>query len=300
MKKLIIGVVTAPILYNNIKGDINNDDCGEVHIRYGHIKWLKSENLEIITIPYYADNLKEYIKNINGLYFPSGKLGKKLSKEYYECCKKLFYMAIEENDKGNYFPIWGCCLGFELLIIIVDGNDNMDNLLTRFNSYIKNKNKNKSILCKIKLYQDANKSRLINGIHKTAIKNMTKKKLTKNIHALGISPKKFVNNKNLNDFFNIIGTSKDLNNKEFIAIIEGKKYPFYGVQWHPEVNIKFKSLLKFYINELKKNKTKIELKNLKKFKEKHTRKINCNKYNKSKCMIYWYKDNYKKCSNYDI
>ena len=28
-------------------------------------------------------------------------------------------MALEENDNGNYFPVFGTCLGFELLCVIV-------------------------------------------------------------------------------------------------------------------------------------------------------------------------------------
>jgi len=26
-------------------------------------------------------------------------------------------LAIEANDKGDYFPVWGTCLGFELLLL---------------------------------------------------------------------------------------------------------------------------------------------------------------------------------------
>ena len=28
-------------------------------------------------------------------------------------------MALDENDNGNYFPVFGTCLGFELLCVIV-------------------------------------------------------------------------------------------------------------------------------------------------------------------------------------
>ena len=30
----------------------------------------------------------------------------------------------QANDNGDYFPVWGTCLGFELLAFIVAGNDN--------------------------------------------------------------------------------------------------------------------------------------------------------------------------------
>lgn len=35
----------------------------------------------------------------------------------------------------------------------------------------------------------------------------------------------------------MISTNKDWNNFEFISSIEHKKYPFYGIQFHPEKNL---------------------------------------------------------------
>jgi hypothetical protein len=43
-------------------------------------------------------------------------------------------MAKKENDKGFYFPVWGCCMGFQQMLIIADGHDNLTTLLgTDFN-----------------------------------------------------------------------------------------------------------------------------------------------------------------------
>jgi uncharacterized membrane protein len=37
----------------------------------------------------------------------------------YLCIYMYMQMALEENESGNYFPVFGTCLGFELLCIIV-------------------------------------------------------------------------------------------------------------------------------------------------------------------------------------
>ena len=34
---------------------------------------------------------------------------------------KLYDLAIAANDNGDHFPIWGTCLGFELLSVITAG-----------------------------------------------------------------------------------------------------------------------------------------------------------------------------------
>ena len=34
----------------------------------------------------------------------------------------LYKLAVDANDKGNYFPIWGTCLGFEFLLYTAAGS----------------------------------------------------------------------------------------------------------------------------------------------------------------------------------
>jgi gamma-glutamyl hydrolase len=46
---------------------------------------------------------------------------------YARAGKILYDLALEAFDtKGDYFPIWGTCLGFELLALLsVDGQPNL-------------------------------------------------------------------------------------------------------------------------------------------------------------------------------
>ena len=34
---------------------------------------------------------------------------------YYAAAKLMFNWAVEANDRGDVFPLWGTCLGFEFL-----------------------------------------------------------------------------------------------------------------------------------------------------------------------------------------
>ena len=56
-------------------------------------------------------------------------------------------------------------------------------------------------------------------------------------HRAGISPKTYTENSVLSDFYNILSTSFDRNNTEYVSLIEAKNYPIYGSQFHPEKNI---------------------------------------------------------------
>jgi gamma-glutamyl hydrolase len=37
-------------------------------------------------------------------------------------------------------------------------------------------------------------------------------------------------------FYDVLSVNDDLSQKVFISSFEGKKYPVYGIQWHPEKN----------------------------------------------------------------
>lgn len=38
----------------------------------------------------------------------------------------------------------------------------------------------------------------------------------------------------MNNLFNIIAINRDKEGQEYISIVESKKYPIFGVQFHPE------------------------------------------------------------------
>ena len=39
--------------------------------------------------------------------------------------KYMYQRAVEANDAGDYFPIWGTCLGFQWLLMLTSHNDNI-------------------------------------------------------------------------------------------------------------------------------------------------------------------------------
>ncbi|KAK1326892.1 Gamma-glutamyl hydrolase [Acorus calamus] len=55
-------------------------------------------------------------------------------------------------------------------------------------------------------------------------------------HHLGVSLKKFEENSALSNFFKILTTSVDEDDKVYITTVKAKMYPVTGFQWHPEKN----------------------------------------------------------------
>ena len=288
-KNFVIGIITVPLTPDKKYFKV----CGDSYISSQHLTWMKKNNIETLIIPHNTDNLQYYFDRIHGLYLPSGGAFAGTQKEFYMACKKLLLMAMKANDNGYYFPVWGCCMGFQQMLIIADGKDDLDGLLTNFDSF-------ENYFTNIKITNDGSHSRIINGLDQKTYKDITKRKSTLNNHMLGISPKKFNKKYLLSQFYKIVGTSKDRKGKEFVAIIESYHYPFYGVQWHPERNSEMNAFVKFFVREVKKNKKPVKRK---KKGPMFTKKINCTNYSEGlykKCNFYWHEKtsqhNKKLCS----
>lgn len=52
------------------------------------------------------------------ILLPGGSSGFTAKYGYADVGYKIYKIAKEMNEGGNYFPIWGTCLGFELLTYV--------------------------------------------------------------------------------------------------------------------------------------------------------------------------------------
>jgi len=65
---------------------------------------------------------------------------------------------------------------------------------------------------------------------------MGKDNITQNEHSFGVTPQAYTSHPKLSAFFNVLATNFDRQGKEFVSLVEGKKYPVYASQFHPEKN----------------------------------------------------------------
>jgi len=265
--------------------------CGDSYISTAHVLWLQEAGMEVIPIPYTTDKLDWYFSQINGLYLPSGGAFAMTQLDYYNCCKNFIKMAIDANKRGNYFPVWGGCMGMQQMMIIADGNDDIHNFLEKFDSF---NNLNLPLL----FTNEGVRSRLM-GIEyakSAAVRQMNEQYLlflmtndvTLNNHMLGLSPYKFNNSPLLKKQYRIVSYNYDRQGKVFISTIEHKKYPFYGVQWHPERASDMNYFSNFFAKEARKNK---HISNFPKKYKLQRKKIHCMTYSNNlykDCYFYWH------------
>ena len=276
-KKKIVGIITVPLSPGRKYYKI----CGDSYISSSHINWLRNAGLETFAIPYNTKNHKYYFERINGLYIPSGGVFASNSKNYYNCCKKFIKLSIKANDNGDYFPIWGACMGFQQMLIVSEKKDNLKDLLTKFDSF-------KDYLTNFETVKDSKESRILKNISKKFLNNIKNKKLLLHNHSMGLSLYKYNKITNIKNFYRIVSVNKDRNGKIFLSTIEARNYPFYGVQWHPERSDDMNEFAIFFKNEVEKN-GHSEIFN---FNDKlFTKKINCMIYSNNiynYCNFYWH------------
>lgn len=280
MSKKIIGIIAVPLSPGRKYFKV----CGDGYISSSHIDWLERAGLDVLAIPYNTKKHKYYFDRINGLYLPSGGVFASNSIEYYNCCKKFIQMAINSFDlKGDYFPIWGGCMGMQQMMMVSEGTDNQ-NLLQRFDSF-------NNLMLPLILTKEGIKGRMMNYVMKNDINTFNDfiyKESTLNNHMMGLSPKKFKKCGLLNSVYKIVSWNYDRKGKKFVSTIEGRKYPFYGVQWHPERSKDADVLTRFLKSEIEKNNhtKKIPLK-----KKMQYKKVDCMNYSDqiyNFCNFYWF------------
>ncbi len=189
------------------------------------VRWFESSGAEIVVIHiwYTEEEIIELLKQINGVVFSAGFRRPLKFDEPWESKAQFIF----EFSKNNSIPIWGTCLGMQMISYFISKNENI------FGKY------NNIGLEKVELTEKANNSKIFSFFKKNDLKNIEIVPSTYHIHKRGVLPEIFEKNKNAVENFDVIGYGYDKDNIKFINVIESKKglkHKIYGTQFHAEKN----------------------------------------------------------------
>ncbi|XP_071446440.1 gamma-glutamyl hydrolase-like isoform X1 [Hetaerina americana] len=217
----IIGVLSQEITNPLVKNKYSNYTS---YIAASYVKFLEGAGARVVPIRInLSDDYYENIVNsVNGVLFPGG--GINLEDSGYGKAGILIYnLASSLNNDGDYFPLWGTCLGFELMSYIVGGKRALT-VCSALNEALP-----------LQFYDGYLESRLFRNAPDDIVHLLRNKPMTANFHKFCVTEKSFVSS-GLNEQFKILALSNDFKNESFISAMEAKDFPFYGVQFHPEKN----------------------------------------------------------------
>lgn len=210
----VVGILTQPRTLKNT--------TTEYYVAASYLKWLEVAGVRAIPIPYDASEalVDDVFFQVNGILFPGG------GSDVPDSARRIWHLAMEANSNGDYFPIWGTCLGFEYMVQMAAGRQGQSIVSGGFDA--ENVSLPLKLVARSLLYADSRIREIV------ATQNVTM-----NNHHRGIEPSVFMDNAALRDMFYISSINEDRQGRAFVSTIEPRdatKHPYYGVQYHPEKN----------------------------------------------------------------
>ncbi|XP_040921319.1 gamma-glutamyl hydrolase [Toxotes jaculatrix] len=194
------------------------------YIAASYVKFLESAGARVVPVMI-NQTLEEYktlFSSINGILYPGG--GVSIISSGYERAAKIFFeLAIEANKRGDYFPVWGTCLGFEQLTLLTSGKA----ILAYTNT--------SGVALPLNFTNEAKDSRMFKGFPPELMKDLASQPLTENSHKWSLASVTYNSNEELKKFYKVLSTNTD-GKVEFVSTMEAYNCPIYGTQWHPEKN----------------------------------------------------------------
>ena len=191
-------------------------DYKRSYIAASYVKYLEASGARVVPIPshFSSDKVEEIFNGVNGVLFPGGGI-KWYTSGYYKHAKYFVQKAIETKNAGGYFPVWGTCLGFQTLNVIIGGGISV---LGDFSA--------SDLSIPLNYTRGVLHSRMFQHMDSTLLEALEFEDITYNNHIKGITPEMYTKVKELNRFFNILSLNNDINGKTFVSTIEGKRRKF--------------------------------------------------------------------------
>lgn len=130
----------------------------------------------------------------------------------------------QAGDRGDYFPVWGTCLGHQLLTALTAGQ----NLLRRTDSG--------NVALPLHFTPETKSCRMFRDFPPELMRVLAENPLTGHFHKYSLTLEAFEANEKLRSFYRLISTNTDPQGITFVSTMEALQYPIYGTQWHPEAN----------------------------------------------------------------
>lgn len=156
--------------------------------------------------------LNKLIKIIHRVVFPGGAVWFNQTNGFSEAGRHIYEIASDMNDNGEFFPIWGTCLGFELLTYLsADDNEHRSDCSS-----------DKQAL-HLDFKEGFRQSTMFKRASDEIVNILSTEPVTSNFHHYCVTEND-LKTVGIDDQWSVISTNKDWNGFEFISTLEHTKY----------------------------------------------------------------------------
>ena len=205
----------------------DDNSASQSRVENSFVRWLQASGADLISIHPWSkyEEIDFLLTKVNGILLQGNPDKIVINSPYYNIVKYLYKKTIELNNSGIKMPLIAFGDDLSLLCIIIS-EDNIS-INTEMDYRI-------DVPTKLKLFYTPDKTIILNEFEKEDMKALEKEYILANNLIRYISVKDYLKDFHLSQKFNLIATSKTRDGREYISIIEGKKYPIIMVSFHPE------------------------------------------------------------------
>mmetsp|Transcript_82604 Transcript_82604/g.114166 ORF Transcript_82604/g.114166 Transcript_82604/m.114166 type:complete len:249 (+) Transcript_82604:209-955(+) len=191
------------------------------YIMSAYVNQLMAEGARVVPLVAGWDQSKteELLPHINGIFMPGG------GSNYRDYAAYLMDRAVEINEAGQTFPVYGVCLGFENMGIWASSYDR--DVLDKIEAH--------HVSMPLKFVVDPKDTKLFGDLGRLASRYEEVDAFYQS-HSYSIPPSAFETDEGLKSKFRLtaIEHSTDDEGTPFTGAMESPDYPFFGTQFHPE------------------------------------------------------------------
>lgn len=181
------------------------------YIASSYVKFLEMSGAQVVPIFAYSSEtaLAALLPKLNGVLFPGGGENISINNRWTANADYILKYAMQENRKGNSFPVWGTCLGMQLLAYLTSGYDEKAISPVRGDTGIINP-----------LDFTSNPSYLFDDVNADLRNKISRGQgLFYFNHKYAVTPSYFDNNRDLNGFWTVVATTTTSYNDKFLSVL---------------------------------------------------------------------------------
>ncbi|KAH8302525.1 hypothetical protein KR044_007947, partial [Drosophila immigrans] len=229
----VVGIICIDLAQT--LGEIYKDRTYYSYIAASYVNYVQSAGA--LVVPIWIGRERDYYETmmnlVNGVLLPGGavfldedeaKEQPRFTNDCVAAAQHIYEIAMQKNAAGGHFPVWGTCLGFQLMMINA----------ARTKEVRTKCRKPRFEALPLQLTHDYAESQLFAGQPAELAQRMGSEPFACHQHRYCITESELRRYK-LHEDWHVLATREDDEEApRFVTLIEHRRYPMAGAQFHPE------------------------------------------------------------------